>query len=70
MVELPNRTRYDTLGEAAKEYADYLALPAERPVRRELEGLLASWLVRRDGQLAPPLRYVPAAIIRWGGTNR
>jgi SAM-dependent methyltransferase len=70
VVELPNRTRYDTLGEAAKEYADYLALPAQRPVRRELEGLLASWLIKRDGQLAPPLRYVPAAVIRWAGTHR
>jgi SAM-dependent methyltransferase len=68
VVELPNRTRFDTVAEAAKEYADYLLLPPGRPTRRQLEGLLTHWLVSRDGRLAPPLRFVPAAIVSWPGT--
>ncbi len=68
VVELPNRTRFDTLAAATREYADYLLLPNERALRRELQGLLAGWLIKREGRLAPPLRFVPAAIIRWEGT--
>ena len=34
----------------------------------ELSGLLANWLVKRGDRWAPPLRYVPAAILRWRGT--
>ena len=67
VVELPNRTRFDTVAEAVDEYADYLAFPAGRSARQELEGLLASWLITRDGRLGPPLAFVPAAIIRWPG---
>jgi hypothetical protein len=69
VVELPNHTRFDTVAEAAAEYAGYLVLPSGRRARRELEALLATWLVKRNGRLAPPLRFVPAAIIRWPGTG-
>jgi SAM-dependent methyltransferase len=68
VVELPNRTRFASVPEAAKEYREYLLLDRSRAVSRELEGLLASWLVKRDGGLGPPLRYVPAAIISWRPT--
>jgi SAM-dependent methyltransferase len=68
VVELPNHTRFDTVAEAAAEYAGYLVLPSGRRPRRELEELLAAWLVKRNGRLAPPLRFVPAAIIRWPGS--
>jgi SAM-dependent methyltransferase len=67
VVELPNRTRFATVAEAAKEYRDHLLLPDSRPIMRELEGLLTSWLVKRSDGLGPPLRYVPAAIISWPG---
>jgi hypothetical protein len=65
VVELPNRTRYGSLADAVKEYREYLLLPDGRGVTRELESLLGSWLVKRDGGFGPPLRYVPAAIISW-----
>jgi SAM-dependent methyltransferase len=68
VVELPNRTRFASVAEAAKEYADFLLLPPGRAVQRDLERLLADWLISRDGQLEPPLRYVPAAIIQWPGS--
>ncbi|HEX3541839.1 MAG TPA: class I SAM-dependent methyltransferase [Acidimicrobiales bacterium] len=65
VVEVANRTRFASVAEAAKEYRDYLYLPAGRGITRELEALLGSWLVPRSGALGPPLRYVPAAIISW-----
>jgi SAM-dependent methyltransferase len=65
VVEVPSRTRFASVDEAVKEYRDYLLLPDTRPVRRELHGLLESWLVRRDGALHPPLRTLPAAVIDW-----
>ena len=70
VVELPNRTRFGSVAEAAKEYRDYLYLPAGRRTTRELETLLGSWLVPRGEALGPPLRYVPAAIITWQPNNR
>ncbi len=65
VVEVASRTRFATVAEAAKEYRDYLVLPDTRPARRELAGLLESWLVRRDGALCPPLPVLPAAIVSW-----
>ena len=67
VVEVVNRTRYATLADAVEDYRDYLVLADQPDVRRELERLLPSWLVRRRGTLAPPLRYVPAAVISWPG---
>ena len=67
VVEVPSRTRFATLAEAVKEYRDYLVLPDTRAARRELQGLLESWLVRQDGALRPPLPALPAAVISWGG---
>jgi SAM-dependent methyltransferase len=65
IVEIPDRRRFATVAAAAGEYRDHLVLPDTRAARHELEGLLSSWLVRRDGALAAPLRAVPAAIISW-----
>jgi SAM-dependent methyltransferase len=70
VVEVPNRTRFATVADAARDYLDYLVLPDAPTVISELEGLLASWLVHRDGALAPPLRFVPAAIISWSPSGR
>lgn len=66
VVEVPSRARFKTPAEAAKDYRDQLCLPDTPEIRKELRGLLADWLVRRDGALGPPLKTVPAAIISWG----
>ena len=66
VVEVPSRARFKTAAEAAKDYRDQLCLPDTAEVRKELRGLLADWLVPRDGALGPPLKTVPAAIIGWG----
>lgn len=65
VVEIPDRRRFATVAEAALDYRDHLVLPHTRAVRRELEGLLSSWLVNRSGALASPLRSIPAAILTW-----
>jgi len=65
VVELPSRARFKTAAEAAKDYRDQLCLPDTAEARRELRGLLADWLVPREGALGPPLKTVPAAIISW-----
>ena len=66
VVEVASRARFKTAAEAAKDYRDQLCLPDTPEARRELRGLLADWLVPRDGALGPPLKTVPAAIISWG----
>ena len=66
VVEVPSRARFKTAAEAAKDYRDQLCLPDTPEMRKELRGLLADWLVPRDGALGPPLKTVPAAIIGWG----
>ena len=66
VVEVPSQTSFATVAEAVEEYRDYLVVPNTRAARRELQDLLESWLVRRDGAFRPPLRTLPAAIISWG----
>ncbi|MDQ3897141.1 MAG: class I SAM-dependent methyltransferase [Actinomycetota bacterium] len=65
VVEVPSRARFKNAAEAAKDYRDQLCLPDTPEVRKELRGLLADWLVPRDGALGPPLKSVPAAIVSW-----
>ena len=65
VVEIANRRRFSTLDDAVEHYRDGLLLPDEPGVRRELAGLLTTWLLGRRGALRPPLRAVPAAIIHW-----
>lgn len=65
VVELPTRARHKDLNAAVKAYRDQLLLPDEPAVRRELRGLLASWLVEDKGRLRPPVRSTPAAIVSW-----
>lgn len=66
VVEVPSRARFKTAAEAARDYRDQLCLPDTPEVRKELRGLLADWLVPRQGALGPPLKTVPAAIVSWG----
>jgi len=65
VVELVNRRRFPTIDEAVEHYLDALLLADLPDVRRELEGLLANWLLGRRGALRSPLRATPAAILHW-----
>lgn len=65
VVELPTTAGHKNVAAAVKAYRDQLLLPDEPAVRRELHGLLASWLVEDHGRLRPPVRSTPAAIISW-----
>lgn len=65
VVELPTRGRFASVDEAVADYRDWLLLPDTAAVRRELAGLLGSWLVRRGGSLRPPFRTTPAAVVDW-----
>lgn len=69
VVELPTRARHKDVNAAVKSYRDQLLLPDEPAVRRELRRLLGSWLVDDGGQLRPPLRSTPAAIVSWRPTK-
>lgn len=66
VVEVPSRTRFATFAEAVRDYRDLLVLPDTPDIRRELAGLLRSWLVTTSGgALRPPIATLPAAVIRW-----
>jgi ubiquinone/menaquinone biosynthesis C-methylase UbiE len=66
VVEVASRTRFATLAEAVRDYRDLLVLPDTAEVRRELGGLLRSWLVpTTGGALRPPIASLPAAVVRW-----
>ena len=65
VVEIANRRRFATIDEAAEHYRDGLLLADTPAIRRELEGLLRSWLLGRRGAFMSPLRTLPAAIIHW-----
>lgn len=65
VVELQVGARFPDLDTATGHYVDALLLDDGPATRRELRGLLAGWLVRRDGLLAPPARTRPSAIITW-----
>lgn len=57
--------RFPSLDVAVDEMQEQLILPATDQVRHELRELLASWLVERDGMLAPPQHEMTVAIIWW-----
>ena len=65
VVELANRRRFATIGDAVEHYREALLVPDAPDARRELERLLSFWLLGRRGSFRSPLRATPAAIIRW-----
>lgn len=65
VVEIPLTARFENVGAAVDHYAGALLLDDSPAVREKLARLLADWLVRRDGQLSPPVRSRAAAIISW-----
>lgn len=65
VVEVRTRSRYKNLNAAVRAYHDQLLLPDGPAARRELRGLLSSWLVEDTGELRPPMRTTPSAIVSW-----
>lgn len=65
MVTLPGSLRYPSLDVAVEELAEQLILPGDEKTREELRGLLAGWLVERDGMLIPPMQEMACAIVWW-----
>ena len=65
VVERATRSGHRTLRAAVKAYCDQLLLPDDPAVHRELRDLLASWLVEDRGELRPPIRSSPSAIVSW-----
>jgi SAM-dependent methyltransferase len=64
IVETPQSLRYPSLDVAVDELVEQLILPDDEKTRTELRGLLAGWLVERDGMLAPPAEKMVSAIMR------
>ncbi|MGI9023099.1 MAG: class I SAM-dependent methyltransferase [Acidimicrobiales bacterium] len=69
IVEVPNRARFASLGEAVDDYRDLLALPDTTETREELRRLLRSWLVGPAHALRTPVATLPAAVVRWRPTG-
>lgn len=65
VVELVNRMRFATIDEAVGHYREDLLLADTPDVRRELAGLLSTWLLGRRGSFRSPLRSMPTAIMQW-----
>jgi len=65
VVWLPASLRYTSLEVAVEELSELLIVPGDEKTREELRGLLAGWLVERDGMLVPPPQETACAIIWW-----
>ena len=65
IVTLPGSLRYPSLDVAVEELSELLILPGDEKTREELRGLLADWLVERNGMLVPPPREMTCAIMWW-----
>jgi len=65
IVPLAGSLRYPSLDVAVEELSELLILPGDEKTREELRGLLADWLVERDGLLVPPSRETTCAIMWW-----
>ena len=64
IVRMPWVMRYPTLDVATDELLEQLILPDDAQTRQELRGLLATWLIERDGVYVPPVDEQTCAIIR------
>ncbi|HEY6542388.1 MAG TPA: class I SAM-dependent methyltransferase [Ktedonobacteraceae bacterium] len=65
IVSLTGSLRYPSLEVAVEELSELLILPGDEKTREELRGLLADWLVERDGMLVPPPQETTCAIMWW-----
>ena len=64
IVRMPWVMRYPTLDGATNELLEQLILPDNESTRKELRGLLETWLIERDGVYVPPVDEQTCAIIR------
>lgn len=64
IVETLQSLRYPSLDVAADELVEQLILPNDEQTRNTLRGLLAEWLIERDGVLVPPVEKMVCAIIQ------
>jgi len=64
IVRMPWVMRYPTLDVATDELLEQLILPDNEQTRNELQGLLETWLIERDGVYLPPVDEQTCAIIR------
>lgn len=67
IVETPQSLRYPSLDVAVDELVEQLILPDDEQTRNTLRGLLAGWLIERDGVLVPPVEKMVSAIIQMQG---
>jgi len=65
VVATPPSLRYPSLDVAVVELFEQLILPDNEQTRAQLRGLLAGWLVERDGVLMTPSREMVSAIVWW-----
>lgn len=65
VVSVPASLRYPSLDVAVEELAELLIVPGGEKTRAELRGLIAGWLVERNGMLVPPPREMACAIMWW-----
>ena len=65
VVATPPSLRYPSLDVAVVELLEQLLLPDDEQTREELRGLLAGWLVERDGVLMTPSQEMVSAIVWW-----
>jgi len=65
VVATPPSLRYPSLDVAVVELLEQLILPDDEQTHAQLRGLLAGWLVERDGVLMMPSREMVSAIIWW-----
>ena len=65
VVATPPSLRYPSLDVAVVELLEQLILPDDEQTRAQLRGLLAGWLVERDGVLMTPSQEMVSAIVWW-----
>lgn len=65
VVKMPGVLRYRSLENATDEMLEQLILPNDAKTRAELQELLKTWLIERDGVLVPPIDEQWCAIIKF-----
>lgn len=63
IVRMPGVLRYPSLDVATEELLEQLILSDDGQTRHELQTLLETWLIERDGVLVPPVDTQTCAII-------
>ena len=63
IVRMPGVLRYPSLDVATEELLEQLILPDDVQTKGELQHLLETWLIERDGAFVPPVDTQTSAII-------